>query len=99
MTSRAVFIGDAVAAAGWRLAGVDTRVPEPGAAGEALAAVPQETTLVLVGADTAARIPERQLRAALRRVSPITVIVPDLRAAVPYPDLAARMKRQLGIES
>jgi hypothetical protein len=30
---------------------------------------------------------------------PVTVVVPDLREQAPYPDVAARMKRQLGIES
>lgn len=97
--TRTLFIGDEVAAAGWRLAGVATQVPEAGAEGHALASAPQDAMLVLVSAETAARIPEAQLRTALRRISPVTVIVPDLRGAVPYPDVAARLKRQLGIES
>ncbi len=54
---------------------------------------------MLLAAEVAARIPDAQLRAALRRVTPVTVILPDLREAIPYPDVAARMKRQLGIES
>lgn len=97
--SRLVFIGDEVAAAGWRLAGVDARACEPGAEAPALAGALEEAQLVLVSAEAAARIPEPQLRAALRRLTPVTVVVPDLRDAVPYPDVAARMKRQLGIES
>ena len=94
-----VFIGDEVAAAGWRLAGVEARATLPGAEGEQLAKALQEAQLVLVSAEAAARIPEAELRAALRRLTPVTVVVPDLREAVPYPDVAARMKRQLGIES
>jgi len=94
-----VFLGDEVAAAGWRLAGVDARPCEPGSEGAALAQALDEAQLVLVSAEAAARIPEAQLRAALRRLNPVTVVVPDLREAVPYPDVAARMKRQLGIES
>jgi vacuolar-type H+-ATPase subunit F/Vma7 len=97
--THALFIGDEVAAAGWRLAGAATQVPAPGTEGEALAAALSDAALVLIAAETAARIPEVQLRAALRRLSPVTVIVPDLRGLVPYPDVAARMKRQLGIES
>lgn len=93
------FIGDKVAAAGWRLAGVDWEAGEPEAAGEALARALGEAELVLVSVEAAARIPEAQLRAALRRLSPVTVVVPDLRQALPYPDMVARMKRQLGIES
>ena len=97
--SSLVFIGDEVAAAGWRLAGVDARVAVPGTEGEVLARSLDDARLVLVAVEAAARIPEAQLRAALRRLTPITVVVPDLREAVPYPDVAARMKRQLGIES
>ena len=94
-----VFIGDEVAAAGWRLAGAAARIPAPGGEGATLAAALDEAALVLLAAEVAARIPEAQLRAALRRVSTVTVVVPDLREAAPYPDVAARMKRQLGIES
>lgn len=94
-----VFIGDAVAAAGWRLAGVHARACAPGEEADALAAALEEAELVLLAAESAARIPEAGLRAALRRLHPVTVIVPDLREAVPYPDVAARLKRQLGIES
>ena len=94
-----VFIGDEVAAAGWRLAGVEARATLPGAEGEQLAKALQEAQLVLVSAEAAAHIPEAELRAALRRLTPVTVVVPDLREAAPYPDVAARMRRQLGIES
>lgn len=94
-----VFIGDEVAAAGWRLAGVDARACAPGAEGIALEQALPGAELVLLSAEAAARIPEPQLRAALRRLDPVTVVVPDLRETVPYPDVTARMKRQLGIES
>jgi vacuolar-type H+-ATPase subunit F/Vma7 len=94
-----VFIGDEVAAAGWRLAGVDARVSAPGSEATVLAGAAAEAEVVLLSAEAAARIPEPQLRAALRRLNPVTVVVPDLRETVPYPDVAARMKRQLGIES
>ena len=94
-----VFIGDDVAAAGWRLAGAAPRIPAPGAEAATLAGALEEASLVLLAAEVAARIPDAPLRAALRRVTPVTVILPDLREATPYPDVAARMKRQLGIES
>ena len=94
-----VFLGDEVAAAGWRLAGVEARVVAPGRAAADFADAARGAQLVIIGAETAAHVPEAQLRAALRRVSPVTVVVPDLREAVPYPDVAARLRRQLGIES
>ena len=94
-----VFLGDEVAAAGWRLAGVDARVPRAGAEGAVLAAALAQAPLVIVSAGIAARMPEPALRAALRGLAPLTVIVPDLRGTAPYPDIAARMKHQLGIEA
>lgn len=94
-----VFIGDEVAAAGWRLAGAQARIPERGGEGAALDAALGEAALVLLAAEVAARIPEAEVRSALRRVAPVTVVVPDLRESVPYPDVPARMRRQLGIES
>ncbi|MGE0358703.1 MAG: hypothetical protein AB7P08_17505 [Burkholderiales bacterium] len=94
-----VFVGDDVAAAGWRLAGVAARVPAPGGEAEALAAAREGAELVLVSAEVAQAIPEAKLRAALRALSPVTLVVPDLRGAAPYPDVARRMKRQLGIEA
>lgn len=97
--SGARFIGDDVAAAAWRLAGVPSQAHDPGQEGEALARALAQAELVLVAAEAAARIPEAELRAALRRLRPVTVIVPDLREALAYPDVVARMKRQLGIES
>jgi len=97
--SALVFIGDEVAAAGWRLAGASAHLCTPGMEGSALEQALAGAELVLVSAEAAARIPEAQLRAALRRLDPVTVVVPDLRGAVAYPDVAARMKRQLGIES
>ena len=94
-----VFIGDEAAAAGWRLAGAATSVPLPGGESPALARAISEAALVMVSAEIARRIPGGELRAALRRLEPVTVVVPDLRGATPYPDVTARMKRQLGIES
>ena len=41
----------------------------------------------------------RQLRAALSALSPLVLIVPDLQAEVPLPDLAVRLRAQLGIEA
>jgi hypothetical protein len=47
----------------------------------------------------AAGIGERQLRAALSALSPLVLIVPDLRAEAPLPDLASRLHAQLGLEA
>lgn len=97
--SAPVFLGDEVAAAGWRLAGLDARTPDAGEESSALTAALAQASLVIISADVAARMPGPALHAALHRLTPLTVIVPDLRGTAGYPDIALRMKRQLGIES
>jgi hypothetical protein len=57
-----------------------------------------EAPLVLVAASVAARVAEGDLRAALAALTPLVLIVPDLDRAAPVPDLAARLRRQLGLE-
>jgi vacuolar-type H+-ATPase subunit F/Vma7 len=94
-----VFLGDEVSAAGWRLAGTDVLSPPPGAECAALDAALAQSPLVVLSAEFAARLPEETLRAALRSLAPLTVIVPDLRGTTPTPDITVRLKRQLGIEA
>src|SRR5512140_2372177 len=93
------YIGDEVSAAGYRLAGARVTVPEPGAEAAALATARTDAPLVLVSAAVAARIPERDLRAAMATLTPLTLIVPDLAGEVPVPDIAARLRRELGLEA
>lgn len=94
-----VYLGDEVTAAGYRLAGVQVRMPERDAAdaafGEACAIAP----LVLVSAATAMHIDAARLRAALAALQPLVLIVPDAQGAVARPDLAARLRGQLGMEA
>lgn len=94
-----VFLGDEAAGAGWRLAGVEAIAPREGTEAEALAAALSRARLVLVSAELAARLPEALLRQALRRLDPVTLVLPDLRGRVDAPDMTARLKRQLGIEA
>lgn len=93
-----VYLGDELAAAGFRLAGVDASVPDKGSEAAALTTARERAPLVLVSAAVAARIPEAQMRAATAALSPLVVVVPDLAAMVPLPDLAARLRKQLGLE-
>jgi vacuolar-type H+-ATPase subunit F/Vma7 len=94
-----IYLGDEVTAAGYRLAGVQVRVPAPGEAGAAFDAARAQAPLVLVSAGVAARIDAAQLRAALMALQPLVLIVPDARGEVPRPDLAARLRGQLGMEA
>jgi len=97
--SAPIYLGDEVSAAGFRLAGARVAVPDEGAEAAALASARAEAPLVLVCAAVAARIPESDMAKALAALAPLTLIVPDLSGDVPLPDLAARLRRQLGMEA
>jgi vacuolar-type H+-ATPase subunit F/Vma7 len=92
-----VYLGDEVSAAGFRLAGLQARVPQRGEETAALSSARADAPLVLVSATLAARIAESELRAALAALTPLVLIVPDIDGATPVPDLALRLRRQLGL--
>jgi vacuolar-type H+-ATPase subunit F/Vma7 len=94
-----IYLGDEVTAAGYRLAGAQVRVPAPPEAGAAFAEACALAPLVLVSAAVAANIDAAQLRAALAALQPLVLIVPDAQGEVPRPDLAARLRGQLGMEA
>ena len=92
-----VYIGDAVSATGYRLAGLRVQVPDTA---DLLAQIEQAATdasLVLLGADLAAQLPLAALDRLLSAVSPAVVVVPDVRAQAELPDLANRLRQQLGV--
>ena len=60
-----VYLGDETSAAGYALAGVDARVPEPGAETAAFERARADSPLVIVAADVATRIDPRAWRAAV----------------------------------
>ena len=97
--SAPVYLGDEVSAAGYRLAGALVRTPAAGEEAAALAWARARAPLVLVSATVAAGIGERALRGALSALTPLVLIVPDLHGEVPLPDLAARLRGQLGLEA
>jgi vacuolar-type H+-ATPase subunit F/Vma7 len=96
----AVFLGDELTAAGFRLTGVDTVVvvPEPEAAGEALQAARKQAALVIMTADLARHVPADELEAALMAEVPALAVIPDVLFRTLVPDLAKRLRRALGIE-
>jgi len=92
-----VYIGDAVSAAGFRLAGLRIHVPDTS---ELLMQIEQAATdapLVLLGADLAAQLPVAELDRLLSAVTPAVVVVPDVRGQSDLPDLATRLRQQLGV--
>jgi vacuolar-type H+-ATPase subunit F/Vma7 len=94
-----IFLGDEVTAAGYRLAGARVRVPAEGEAAAAFDEARAMSPLVLVSAAVAAMLDAAQLRAAMMALQPLVLIVPDAQGEVPLPDLAARLRGQLGMEA
>ena len=92
------YLGDEVSAAGYRLAGLRVRMPEHGDEAAAFAAARAEAPLVLVSAAVAARIADDAMRDAQIALTPLVLVVPDLVAGASVPDLAARLRKQLGLE-
>jgi len=96
MGARIVFIGEETAAAGWRLAGVATRVARRGEEAAALREETGRAALVLVERASAARIAPHELRRALAARSPLVLVLPDpLEPAAA--DVGARVRLQLGL--
>ncbi len=95
----AVYLGDEISAAGWRLAGVPVRVPPAGGEAAALARARDEASLVLVSAALAVHIDAGALAVAAGALSPLVLVLPDPQGAAVLPDLAARLRTQLGLEA
>lgn len=93
-----VFLGDEASAAGYRLAGAATVVPETGREAEALRAALDHAELVVLTSGVAAALPASLLQQAQAALTPLVAVVPDLSGAVPLPDLALRLRSQLGLQ-
>lgn len=94
-----VYLGDEVSAAGYRLAGALVRTPQAGEEKAALAWACGQAPLVLLSAAVAAGIGDKALRTTLAATVPLVLIVPDLQGEAALPDLATRLRAQLGLEA
>ena len=97
MSRACIFIGDEVSAAGYRLAGVRCHTPLPAEAGALFQRLRDEAGLIMLSAEFAAYLPQRMLANALREQRPPTLVIADIRARLQPADLAAALKRQLGL--
>jgi vacuolar-type H+-ATPase subunit F/Vma7 len=95
----AIFIGDELSAAGFRLTGIEIVVPEPDAAAAALDDARQRAHLIFMTAGLAERLPAATLEAALLAETPTLAIIPDVLFRNVAPDLGKHIKSVLGIES
>ncbi|MCU0935676.1 MAG: V-type ATP synthase subunit F [Gammaproteobacteria bacterium] len=92
-----VFIGDEVTAAGFRLAGAETWAVEAGNEEAQLRRAAESADLVLVTAAFAAKVPEATVRRLLAAPRPLLAVVEDARGEVPLPNVAARLRKQVGV--
>lgn len=98
MPSPIAFVGDAIMASGYRLAGVTVHVPPPGEEVAAFDRARGEAHVVLVALETALKIPPAELEQAVATPAPLVLIVPDPHGRPSPVDPAARVRSQLGLE-
>lgn len=92
-----IYIGDEVSATGYRLAGLRVRSPSPDECEEVLKWACEEAPLILISAGLAESIPQPRLDECLSRQEPPIVVVPDVLGRTSMPDLANRLRKQLGV--
>jgi vacuolar-type H+-ATPase subunit F/Vma7 len=96
---RIVYVGDPTGAAAFRLAGIETSVPDAGAEPAAVEAALVDAELVMVAASVADTLPvarRTELEAAL---TPLFVVLPDTRDTGLPDDRLGGVLGQLGVES
>ena len=97
MVGPILFLGDELSAAGFRLAGVAVQVPLEGEEEQALAAAAASAELVLLTAAFARCLPPALLERYQSGSRPLVGVIPDVTGAVWPADLAADIRRHLGI--
>lgn len=99
MPSASIFVGDELSAAGFRLCGVETRVPSPGDEAGCFDQALEDARLVLLGSRCARAIPPAALEAALTLLSPLVMVVPDWDGTSLPGDPANKVRRVLGLDT
>lgn len=96
---RVVYIGDGVHAAGWRLAGVETRAADDATTLRALLTKldPARLDLILIEAACADWLDPAEAQALQARLRPLCLLLPD--DLTQTPDLLQRVRAQLGMSA
>jgi vacuolar-type H+-ATPase subunit F/Vma7 len=92
-----IFIGDEVNAAGYRLAGVRVRTPNPDDILDVIKWASSQSSLVMLTPEYAAMLSDSAHDHFLSQESPPVVVVPDIRASKHKDELANRLRSQLGV--
>lgn len=91
------FIGDEITGAGFRLAGAQVHTPTAGQTGDLFRRLRDTHELVILTAEAAGQVPGELLRQAAEPGRPLVLLVADANARNQAPDLAARVREQLGM--
>jgi vacuolar-type H+-ATPase subunit F/Vma7 len=91
------FMGDEVSAAGFRLAGIEVRVPSAQETAAVFRRLASDFQLVLITAELAERLPAEELERALAADRPLVLVIPDVRGRARPPEIGALLRRQLGM--
>jgi len=95
---RPLFLGDEVTAAGYRLAGLTVRTPDPAELADAIEQARAESPpLILLTAELAEHLDPAWLDRLLSGARPPIQVVSDAGGRVPVPDLAARIRARVGV--
>ncbi len=92
-----VYLGDEATAAGYRLAGVRVYTPNERELTASLKLARDEASLIMLSARLAQCLPAAELERLLASVTPPVLVAEDVTGAVPLPDLATRLRRELGM--
>ncbi|MGK7909346.1 MAG: V-type ATP synthase subunit F [Synechococcus sp.] len=95
--SAPIFIGDEISAAGFRLAGVETRTPNPDELPNLIKWACVNTSLLLITAEYAAMLSAAERQRLLCQEMPLVVTISDICAKTPLPDLVTELRSQLGV--
>ncbi|GGD43589.1 V-type ATP synthase subunit F [Sinisalibacter lacisalsi] len=93
-----VFIGDAVTAAGFRLAGVESFAPGPQELAAVVEAEAPGARVLMMTAAAHAALPDALARVLEAGPAPLLALVPDAQGQAGVPDMEAEVRRALGIE-
>lgn len=99
MSTSTIFLGDELSAAGFRLAGVDARVPAPGDEASCLEQALKDAHVVLVGTGCARAIAPAALEAALALLAPLVILVPEWDGTQLAAEPARKVRQVLGLET